>query len=172
MVPWPLRITGGAFFLLLISCFPQDRQGVISFDYSLWRVDNTQTLADIGCVAAGIDHLRVDLLLQGVQVGSSHAVCNAFGNGDAQTTREELGEFLAGFAPTTFNELRITLIGSDGLPVPFGIRLNGTDLPPSEQQQIDMPETVSLEANQEIFISMPGESNIQVEQEIQIILPP
>lgn len=148
---------------------PQD--GLIFFKYSLWRSNNNGTFSDVGCLNTDIERIRADLFFKGVSVGGIEAICGAFGNEDGVSVLDELGEFLSDLEPTTFDQLQITALRGDGTLVPFGLRLNNANRPSEQQQTILFAEAVSLSAEQQLNISLPGEAGSQIDNELQMIIP-
>jgi hypothetical protein len=145
--------------------------GIISFKYSLWRDNGDGTFSDVGCINAGVTIIRADLFLKGINAGGAESVCGAFGNGDGISNIDELGEFFAELAPTSFDQLQITAIQEDGSLLSFGLRVTDADRPAAEQQSINFPNPVVLSSEQQLSISLPGEAGSQVDNELQMIIP-
>jgi hypothetical protein len=165
-------------FILLILLVSQGacggllpQEGFVFFKYSLWKKNVDGTFSDIGCADAGIETIRADLFFKGVSVGGTESICGAFGNEDGVSIIDELGEFLADFNPTTFDQLQITALRGDGTPVFFGLRLNEADRDPDQQQAINFADSISLSENQQLNISLPGEPGSQIDNELQMIIP-
>jgi hypothetical protein len=155
---------------VLAAC-PSGQEGFVRFAYSVWQSTPNKAPIDLSCVDAGIERVRVDLLSEGLSVGAAEVVCDAFGNGDGQTSLSELGEFLAGFGASSFDEVRVSLLDTGDNLVPFGLRLDGTDSAPAMQQTIALNSSVSLLPGQAVNLQFNGEPGLQLADELQILLP-
>jgi hypothetical protein len=148
----------------------QSPAGEVSFNYSLWRADGADGFEDIDCETAGVYDVQVELISGGVLVGSSSSICNAFGNGDGASTEDELGVFSGTFFPTTFDLVRVRLLTTEGTLIDFGLRVAGEDQPFAPAQELPLSPPADLGAQGAFVVPMPGETGVQVAQELQIVI--
>jgi hypothetical protein len=161
----------GALCLITAGCIGgQSPAGEVSFNYSFWRDDGAGGFEDIDCEAAGVYDVQIDLVSGGVLVGSNNSICNAFGNRDGASTEDELGIFSAGFFPTSFDLVRVSLLTTEGALIDFGLRLDGEDEPFSPTQELPLAAPADLGAQGAFVVPMPGEAGVQVAQELQIVI--